>query len=540
MTLWLGTRPVGAVIQGTVEASGQATLLECDKDYRSAARWRAAALQLLELVAEPMFDEIRRYRSRPGSTLPASALRCADLDEALAQGREALAQDLRLARMQRTASEPVAPLCSRIDDVMARWVVAYPDRFFRFGLYPEIENEVTRLVGLRRTRDAVLLEAEARSIAARQYRRVVVRYFNECSRRQSAAGDTPHAGQSRRLARHYAQLAADQEAEARSLQAHVSELASWLAQPSALEHNGGHPLLQRWRSLRLALLSRRQAQFVELANPDRARRLAVLAQLDRTRDVDGLLGAARSDDAEIRGRATLLLKAAAARADLRTVQQLVASMDVLSHRQLTLVCELLHQYAPHGGPSGNFTPEQDTRTRAAWLAWWQASLRPGHRVVRTDDVVGGTEAGHRGGKRWESVLRVAAEDVYLLALSHSPRPTTRLDGVPLALTRDGESAGWTARMLLAPGEHVLQIDLPSGAEAQVENGVRIEPLTAHGGSTPVQCFAHNPAPAAHPDGKPAPGSFPAGLAAASLALLACFGVALRRNSSLLLALLRTG
>ena len=42
-----------------------------------------------------------------------------------------------------------------IEDASLKWVVAYPDRFFRFGLYREIQTEVGRLMAIGKVAEAV-------------------------------------------------------------------------------------------------------------------------------------------------------------------------------------------------------------------------------------------------------------------------------------------------------------------------------------------------------------------------------------------------
>src|SRR5689334_15254558 len=98
-----GLRPAAAVVQGSESAESRAVALEHRGEYRQAAVWRRASLEMMERLSIPMFAEIRRQRAqlryRPAET-DAETLFRSQVEGPLARNRAALRADERRSARQ--------------------------------------------------------------------------------------------------------------------------------------------------------------------------------------------------------------------------------------------------------------------------------------------------------------------------------------------------------------------------------------------------------------------------------------------------------
>jgi hypothetical protein len=499
--------PAHAVREGSHTAVAFAERYERDGKHRLAALWREAAVEMLERISLPMSQEIRRYQLRMEDADGLAGwdrfYRLEVLD-ALAMNRAALQRDRQLGAREPAHLEQLAREKARVEDVTLNWIIAYPDRFFRYGFYQQIQDFQEGMLASGNAAAAVEHEALAREICARQYRSVAVRYLADRADRFQRAGEAARARRFRRLARHYARLAAQQDEEAAAIRAHRQLIAGFLSHPAALGANVDHPLLRRLASARLAGITRPGSLEANLARPDPDVRLQVARQLVRTRQADGLLAGAENDDPAVRNLCSASLVAELQRGDLAIVHGLVDALGTGNHDQVAAAHRLLLAYSGTRSPvPEEFLAERDDQARAFWRSWWRSTLRPGLRAEYFLD-----EGCHEplpagpgavaapaalivppgaASARLETVIGVREKGVYLLSVREEGAARAWLDGSCLALTDDAaHTRARSARLLLAPGDHVLRLEYapakggPSGPEmaiVPVSGGERGEPVS---------------------------------------------------------------
>ncbi len=493
--LSLTAAPARAVVQGSEVADVAAHQLESSGDYVRAAEWRRASVEMRERISLPLMREIRAYgRRHEDGAFRADMERIyrRDIQEPLKRNRALLKEDQTQAATRRplTPTEAAA-LRKKIDAALLQWVVGYPDRFFRFGLYRQMEGRVNHLLTVGRAEEAVGLEAETREVCARQYRAVVVQFLEERARQFGAEARTAEAGRYRQLARHYARMADAHVRDARDLRQSRDLLCALLSRPGALHEAADHPLLRRWSPLRMASITYRSSLQDALTAAEPGRRMEAVRFLARTRSAEGLLDAATSPDEAVSSFARSRLEAAIALGDLVALQQLVACMDRLSGDRLELAHQLLLAYFRPAGTVPALRHEDPLPLAAFWRTRWQESLSPGASLTyfgdagmrvplnaeagevgdRTDR--GSVPAGARSG-RWTTVLRCGENTIALLTLRADSRSRAWLDGVRLDLTRDRESGRLVARLPLTPGEHVLRLDYGLAASGEADPDPRVE------------------------------------------------------------------
>jgi hypothetical protein len=468
--------PAGAVIRGSFGADLKAQAYEESRDYRGAVIWRQASAFMLERLSGPMFRAIRHhYRQERdwGGRVLTERTFLVDVVRNLDADREALRKDLPLARRQPPNSALESRIREEAEDFTLRWMVAYPDRFFRFGLYRDVQAAEAARVRTGHATEAVELEAQARETCARQYREVLGRYLCEGAVRYRRAGRLDRAERYDLLARHYNRLADLQVREAREIRARRGALADYLARPTANPDPQAAPLVRRLEALRLAVLSRPATHDDALAQADGRSRRKVLSYFAETFSAHGLLYAARGADPQLAGMASGALQAGVERHELALVHSLVVQMqDEYDHASVLRLNELLATYCEGRAVSDRFSPADDAAIRRRWSDWWQSSLTPGMSVRYFQDSAShvplgdGPEtaalaclmfpAGARAG-RWETVLQCPGHEVGMLMLGEGGTAQVMLDGVPQTVTADPETHSLVARLLLTRGEHVLRV-----------------------------------------------------------------------------------
>jgi hypothetical protein len=515
-TLWLAafligaaSAPCSAVVQGAANASTLAAAREVRGDYASAALWRAAAVDTLERVSVPMSREIqqfyRRYQDPVRLRFALKAHRT-DVAEGLAINRRLLQQDLAAARKSgKTAVTPGER--EQAADLCLKWILAYPDRFFRFGLYMGMADRAEREVAQGRPAVAVEIEAEAREICARQYREVLVRYLRDKVAQFRKESKQSVAERYSLLAVHYERLAAQQVTEAAELRRHRALLAQAFANPTGPA--AASPAFRRVMHLRNAQLRRTAAAIPALASSDPRARFAALRQFIRTRQGGALLRTLSSGDDSLRTIAANSLDGGLARADAALTLSVIDTLRTSAHIDLQEAHRALLRAT--GRPSripATFPAAQDESVRSEWLSWWTSALRPGIDVTYYQDpgchlpLLQQPEVGISGSglsqlsearaARWDAIVDVRQDNLYLVSLRRDGAVRLWVDGVQQSLTAGGSSPR-LARLELPRGQHALRLEYaPATGTPLSRRGpeLRFHPLTL--GAGPLRFQRYDP------------------------------------------------
>lgn len=168
-----------AVYEGTANANMMIRRYERREQFGKAALWREAAAKCLDMISIPLAEITVEYLQRIGDAESVQNMKAETADT-----RARRDEHLRRAELDwRKAKEGKKELDAeraKIGKFIAEWVPHYPDRFYEFGTYRNIFGKrVDELREQGRFADALLLEADASDMCARQYEDVTIRYFRD-------------------------------------------------------------------------------------------------------------------------------------------------------------------------------------------------------------------------------------------------------------------------------------------------------------------------------------------------------------------------
>ncbi|MCZ6677283.1 MAG: hypothetical protein O7E52_08540 [Candidatus Poribacteria bacterium] len=203
------TQPGHAVREGTSNANIMIKRYERNGDFASAALWREAAADCLEIISMPMTEIMIRYYRRHGE------------DELVALARRELADikaqrqyHLHRAKAHWEKSKTVEAKHTSLDaerakiaQFIAAWVPSYPDKFYDFGVYANFFKR--RQEGFKGKGDyaaALNLEADAAEMCADQYNEITVAYFRRAAEQAENSGQAKAAAAYRQRAEQYEQV----------------------------------------------------------------------------------------------------------------------------------------------------------------------------------------------------------------------------------------------------------------------------------------------------------------------------------------------
>ena len=181
--------PAGeAVYEGTANANMMIRRYERKQQFGESALWREAAAKCLDMISIPMAEIVVDYCQRSGNMEIVQKMK-----GEIADTKARRDEHLKRARMNweksETDSSKLDAERAKIDKFIAEWVPHYPDRFYQFGTYRNVFGKrIDELKERRKFADALLLEADASDMCARQYNDVTIRYF------QNRAKDAEKAG----------------------------------------------------------------------------------------------------------------------------------------------------------------------------------------------------------------------------------------------------------------------------------------------------------------------------------------------------------
>jgi hypothetical protein len=167
----------GAVYEGTANANMMIRRYERRQQFGKAALWREAAAECLDAISIPLAKIMVEYCKRTGNV---GCVR--EMQAEITDTKMRIDEHLRRAKENREkAKEDEEGLDAErvnIGKFIAEWVPHYPDRFYEFGIYRNVFRErIDELKELEKLGDALILEAEASDMCARQYEDVTVKYF---------------------------------------------------------------------------------------------------------------------------------------------------------------------------------------------------------------------------------------------------------------------------------------------------------------------------------------------------------------------------
>jgi hypothetical protein len=505
-----GMVPAGAVIQGTNHTAGKAGTHEFHRRWAQAALWREASLELIERVSVPMGEEIARQQKRhpgvEGLDFSADSYR-QDVRDSLRANRAALQKDRAKAAGHR--ADPAALATERLaaEGMMLRWVLEYPDRFFRYGLYRQMVQVANRALAQGKPQVAVEIEAEAREVCARQYRDVGVKFLYDHAERFRKNGDPATATRYAILSAHYTRLAAEQIAEAGAIRRERELVAQVLANPASPAADS--PLGRRVTALRLVHLNRPAAAMEAMQSPDPAVRRQGIRQMVRARMTPALLLAEGVPDPAVRSTATTTLEAGFSRGDVVLLHRLMSGMTGVTHGGLQRAHELLLRYTGRKSRFPvTFNLDQDEGVRAEWQNWWRSNLQPGVAATYYEDdachlplltrvepdlrAAGLGELPEARSGRCETILDLKQDTVYLLSLTSAGTVRCALDGAPEGFTETGgPGSRRITRLSLTAGQHYLQVDFTPPAGKRTGPALRLEPVIPSAGAA-VRFLRHVP------------------------------------------------
>jgi hypothetical protein len=167
----------GAVYEGTANANMMIRRHERRQQFGKASLWREAAAECLDAISIPLAKIMVEYCQRRGN------VECVmEMQAEIADTKMQIDEHLRRAKENwKKAKKDEKGLDAEranIDKFIAEWVPHYPDRFYEFGIYRNVFRErIDELRELGKFGDALILEAEASDMCARQYEDVTVKYF---------------------------------------------------------------------------------------------------------------------------------------------------------------------------------------------------------------------------------------------------------------------------------------------------------------------------------------------------------------------------
>jgi hypothetical protein len=192
-----------AVYEGTANANMMIRRYERREQFGKAALWREAATKCLDMISIPLAKIAMEYCQRSGNAEFVEHMEGEIVDTKARRNEHLRRAKLNWEKAKESKKELDAER-AKIDKFIAEWVPHYPDRFYDFGTYRNVFGK--RIDGLRdqgRFGDALLLEADASDMCARQYEDVTIRYFQDRARDAERIDDKSMVQQSRRQAEAY-------------------------------------------------------------------------------------------------------------------------------------------------------------------------------------------------------------------------------------------------------------------------------------------------------------------------------------------------
>ena len=186
-----------AVYEATSNSNMMIRRYERKGQFGKAALWREIAAECLDSISVPLAEITIEYCGRMGKAKIVQKLK-----SEIADAKMRREEHLKLAKMNwEKAEEDEGQLDAeriKIDKFMAEWVSHYPDRFYEFGIYQNIFKErMDRMKERWQFSEALLVEADASDMCARQYNDVPIRYFQNRMKDAEKIGDTDMAQKQR-------------------------------------------------------------------------------------------------------------------------------------------------------------------------------------------------------------------------------------------------------------------------------------------------------------------------------------------------------
>ncbi len=179
MCLLSSTLTSEAIYEGTANANIMIRRYERRGEFGKAALWREAAAKCLDVISIPLGKITIEYCQGIGNAEFIEHVK-AEIEDAKIRRDE----HLRRAKMNwEKAKENKRELDAeraKIDKFIAEWVPHYPDRFYKFGIYNNVFKK--RIYALReqgKFDEALLVEARASDMCARQYEDLTIKYFQD-------------------------------------------------------------------------------------------------------------------------------------------------------------------------------------------------------------------------------------------------------------------------------------------------------------------------------------------------------------------------
>ncbi len=166
-----------AVREGTANANIMIRRYERKQAFGKAALWREAAAQCLDVISTPLSEITLEYAQRRRDVDMVEKLKeeIADIER---QREEHLRRSKLLWEKATENQKELDAERAKIREFIGEWVAYYPKQFYNFGIYQNSFREpMEALKDQQKYRQALLLEAEASDMCAKQYDRVTIQYF---------------------------------------------------------------------------------------------------------------------------------------------------------------------------------------------------------------------------------------------------------------------------------------------------------------------------------------------------------------------------
>lgn len=192
-----------AVYEGSANANTMIRYYEHKEQFGKAALWQEAAAKCLDVISVPLEKITMEYYKRNSNMelVEESESKITDIKKK----RSEYLQRAKLNwKKTRESKEELDAERAKINKFIAEWVRHYPPQFYEFGIYRNLfRNRIDELKEQGKFDKALLLEADASDMCARQYEDVTINYFQDKAKEAKRAGDQSLLQQSRRQAKKY-------------------------------------------------------------------------------------------------------------------------------------------------------------------------------------------------------------------------------------------------------------------------------------------------------------------------------------------------
>lgn len=190
LLLFDGSVPTSeAVYEGSANANMWIRRYERKEQFGKAALWREAAAKCMNIISIPLANITMEYCQKVGNMELARKMEAEIADVKMRRDEHLRHAKINWQKAKET-KEQLSTERAKIDKFIAEWVPHYPDRFYDFGIYRNVFRErIDILRDQGEIADALLLEADASDMCARQYSDVTVKYFRERAEEAGKAGD---------------------------------------------------------------------------------------------------------------------------------------------------------------------------------------------------------------------------------------------------------------------------------------------------------------------------------------------------------------